>query len=139
MSSTGENSTHEGKGGEPLKVSEQPAAPTAAEAGQGVDDAWKYLDQNRGEEHAAVDLRSLRRKIDFRIVPLMFGAYTMQFLDKVILNYAAVMGLQVDLGLQGNDFSNIATFLFVGLLCFEIPNSESRRSRDMLLSTLSPP
>lgn len=49
----------------------------------------------------------------------------MQFLDKVILNYAAVMGLPQDLGLQGNDFSNIATFLFVGLIAFEIPNSES--------------
>ncbi|KOS17304.1 Thiamine pathway transporter THI73 [Escovopsis weberi] len=52
----------------------------------------------------------------------MFCCYTMQFLDKVILNYAAVMGLGKDLKLRGNDFSNIATFLFVGLLCFEIPN-----------------
>lgn len=33
------------------------------------------------------------------------------------------MGLNKDLKLVGNDFSNIATFLFVGLLCFEIPNS----------------
>jgi hypothetical protein len=33
------------------------------------------------------------------------------------------MGVQKDLGLVGNDFSNIATFLFVGLLCFEVPNS----------------
>ncbi|EQL04192.1 allantoate permease [Ophiocordyceps sinensis CO18] len=46
----------------------------------------------------------------------------MQFLDKVILNYAAVMGLAKDLDLRGNDFSNIATFLFVGLVCFEVPN-----------------
>lgn len=37
--------------------------------------------------------------------------------------YAAVMGIQKDLRLVGNDFSNIATFLFVGLLCFEVPNS----------------
>ncbi|KAL1610871.1 hypothetical protein SLS59_000508 [Nothophoma quercina] len=69
-----------------------------------------------------VDIRRLRRKVDWRIVPLMFGCYTMQFLDKVILNYAAVMGIQKDLHLVGNDFSNIATFLFVGLLCFEVPN-----------------
>lgn len=34
------------------------------------------------------------------------------------------MGLTTDLKLEGNDFSNIATFLFVGLLCFEIPNSK---------------
>ena len=39
------------------------------------------------------------------------------------LQYAAVMGIQKDLRLVGNDFSNIATFLFIGLLCFEVPNS----------------
>ncbi|KAG5659578.1 hypothetical protein KAF25_002137 [Fusarium avenaceum] len=89
-----------------------------------VDAAWKFLDQNRDAAGAseAVDIDKMRRKIDWHIVPLMFCCYTMQFLDKVILNYSAVMGLNQDLKLQGNDFSNIATFLFVGLLCFEIPN-----------------
>ena len=33
------------------------------------------------------------------------------------------MGIREDLNLVGNDFSNLATFLFVGLLAFEIPNS----------------
>ncbi|CAH0058670.1 unnamed protein product [Clonostachys solani] len=102
------------------------------------------------EDTDAVDIDALRRKIDWHIVPLMFACYLMQFLDKVILNvriippppkpisasgvqtdrfslpdcvqYAAVMGLKQDLNLQGNDFSNIATFLFVGLLCFEVVN-----------------
>ncbi|EGS17902.1 putative allantoate protein [Thermochaetoides thermophila DSM 1495] len=89
-----------------------------------VDNAWKYLDQHRDDAKvdAQIDLAKLRRKIDLRIVPLMFLCYTLQFLDKVILNYAAVMGIHKDLNLQGNDFSNVATFLFVGLLCFEIPN-----------------
>ncbi|KAK4246071.1 major facilitator superfamily domain-containing protein [Corynascus novoguineensis] len=94
----------------------------------GLDSAWKYLDAHRNQNNgvdagASIDLKALRRKIDFRIVPLMFLCYTLQFLDKVILNYGAVMGLTTDLKLEGNDFSNIATFLFVGLLCFEIPNT----------------
>ncbi|KAL9942783.1 hypothetical protein D7B24_004172 [Verticillium nonalfalfae] len=121
MSSTGENSTHEGKG-DPFEPSE---AVPGAHAGTGtnrVDAAWEYLNANRGMEYAQVDLAKLRRKIDWHIVPLMFCCYTMQFLDKVILNYAAVMGIRDDLNLEGNDFSNVATFLFVGLLCFEIPN-----------------
>ncbi|KAK4167794.1 putative allantoate protein [Cladorrhinum sp. PSN259] len=92
-------------------------------SGSNVDAAWAYLDNHRDNSGSdAVDITALRRKIDFRIVPLMFLCYTLQFLDKVILNYANVMGLQKDLKLHGNDFSNIATFLFVGLLCFEIPN-----------------
>ncbi|EGX95873.1 MFS transporter, putative [Cordyceps militaris CM01] len=88
-----------------------------------VDAAWLFLDQHRDVPGVdTVDLKKLRRRIDLRIVPIMFGCYTMQFLDKVIYNYAAVMGIKKDLDLTGNRFSNVATFLFVGLLCFEIPN-----------------
>ncbi|KAK0630395.1 major facilitator superfamily domain-containing protein [Bombardia bombarda] len=52
----------------------------------------------------------------------MFLCYMMQFLDKVIINYAAVMGIKDDLHLVGNDLSNLATFVFVALLIFEVPN-----------------
>jgi hypothetical protein len=92
-----------------------------------VDDAWNFLNSHAAAniETSTIDIKKLRRKIDWHILPLMFLCYTMQFLDKVILNYAAVMGLQKELKLKGNEFSNIATFLFVGLLCFEIPNSTS--------------
>ncbi|CCC13923.1 hypothetical protein SMACR_08432 [Sordaria macrospora] len=87
-----------------------------------LDAAWTYLNEHRDTSAAvnleAVNLSLLRRKIDWHIVPLMFLCYTLQFLDK----YAAVMGLPADLHLKGNEFSNIATFLFVGLLCFEVPN-----------------
>lgn len=53
-----------------------------------VDDAWAYLNRQGHDstEAGSVNIRALRRKIDWRIVPLMFGCYTMQFLDKVILN-----------------------------------------------------
>jgi hypothetical protein len=40
------------------------------------------------------------------------------------MQYANVMGMPKDLNLQGNDFSNVATFTFVALLCFEVPNSK---------------
>ncbi|KAL3956277.1 hypothetical protein ACCO45_009123 [Purpureocillium lilacinum] len=115
--------------GLPSSSSDRPA-PTgvnsdAASGGSKVDAAWKFLNEHRDVDVdgvAAIDINALRHKIDWHIVPLMFCCYTMQFLDKVILNYAAVMGLNKDLNLQGNDFSNVATFLFVGLLCFEVPN-----------------
>ncbi|KAK3314317.1 major facilitator superfamily domain-containing protein [Apodospora peruviana] len=88
-----------------------------------VDNAWEYLDHHRDANlKDPIDLHKLRRKIDWRIVPLMFCAYTIQFLDKIILNYASVMSIREDLNLQGNDFTNLATFLFVGQAAFEIPN-----------------
>lgn len=59
----------------------------AGSANSGVDKAWEFLNDNRDTGAAeAIDINVLRRKIDWRIVPLMFLCYTMQFLDKVILN-----------------------------------------------------
>lgn len=53
-----------------------------------VDDAWMFLNKSRNADADAniIDINALRRKVDWRIVPLLFGCYTMQFLDKVILN-----------------------------------------------------
>ncbi|KAJ2979906.1 hypothetical protein NQ176_g2964 [Zarea fungicola] len=107
-------------------ASEKAGAPARPESvGSDVDNAWKFLNSVGPVDETQVNnvnLSTLRRKIDWRIVPLMFCCYTLQFLDKVIYNYAAVMGLPKDLNFKGNDFSNVATYLFVGLLCFEIPN-----------------
>lgn len=71
----------------------------------------------------AVDAQDSRllRKIDWRIVPLMFLCYFLQFLDKVLINYANVMGLPKDLGLQGNDFSWMATAFFIAYAVAEFP------------------
>ena len=55
-----------------------------------VDGAWKFLDNHRGDD-ASTDIKALRRKIDWHIVPLMFLCYTMQFLDKVIYNVSLVL------------------------------------------------
>ncbi|KAI9892306.1 MAG: hypothetical protein M1814_001505 [Vezdaea aestivalis] len=92
-----------------------------------VDSALKYLETHGdGVSAAEADANyttALRRKIDWRIVPIMFACYTMQFLDKVLINYAAVMGLNKDLKLTGNNFSNAASAFFIAFLIAEIPNS----------------
>ncbi|KAK4215616.1 major facilitator superfamily domain-containing protein [Rhypophila decipiens] len=91
-----------------------------------LDAAWQFLDSHRDKNTVVptddVYLAKLRRKIDWHIVPLMFLCYTMQFLDKVIINYAAVMGIGKDLNLGPNDISHLATALFAALLFFEVPN-----------------
>jgi hypothetical protein len=55
-----------------------------------VDGAWKFLNAHR-DAAPSVDIKALRRKIDFHIVPLMFLCYTMQFLDKVIINVSSLL------------------------------------------------
>ncbi|KAM0715746.1 hypothetical protein Q7P37_008260 [Cladosporium fusiforme] len=72
-------------------------------------------------EHDEDTLRKLRHKVDFRIIPIAASIYLFNFLDKVAFNYAAPMGMNQDLKLQGNEFSNTATFFFVAYLIAELP------------------
>lgn len=52
------------------------------------DQAYNFLTSAHAssDETAQVDLKRLRRKVDWYIVPIMFLCYTMQFIDKVSLN-----------------------------------------------------
>ncbi|KAI1751842.1 putative allantoate permease [Xylaria castorea] len=68
-----------------------------------------------------VDDRALYRKIDTHIVPLMFASFFLQFLDKVLINYANIMGLQEDLGLHGQQFSWLPTALSIAYSVAEFP------------------
>ncbi|KAL8752083.1 MAG: hypothetical protein Q9199_005986 [Rusavskia elegans] len=91
---------------------------------QNLDQAYWYVqNSNNAVEATPAELRQLRRKIDWWIVPIMFACYTMQFIDKVSLNYAAVMGLNKELKLKSNEFSNAATWFFIAYLIAEVPNA----------------
>lgn len=68
------------------------------------------------------DERKLRRKIDFMIVPLMWCCYCLQYLDKTLINYANVMGLEDDTGMTKDQFSNLALIFYVSYLAFEFPH-----------------
>lgn len=52
-----------------------------------VDRAFVYLaGQDQSHLDHNVDLKGLRRKIDWRILPVMSACYGLQFLDKVLIN-----------------------------------------------------
>ena len=57
---------------------------------QDLDQAYWYVQDSsiRNDVYpaSASDLKALRRKVDWHIVPIMFCCYTMQFIDKVLLN-----------------------------------------------------
>ena len=54
--------------------------------GKDLDKAYWYVQEHDTAQWSALELKALRRKIDWWIVPLMFCCYTMQFIDKVLLN-----------------------------------------------------
>lgn len=60
-----------------------------ATRGRDLDQAYWYVQESRShneDQASASELNALRRKVDWRIAPIMFCCYTMQFIDKVSLN-----------------------------------------------------
>ncbi|KAF7293049.1 MFS domain-containing protein [Mycena indigotica] len=92
-----------------------------------LDLAIVYLESHPGSPagETTVDQAQLVRKIDRHIVPIALAAFTLQFLDKFDINvnsqYAAVMGLNQDLKLIGNDFNNAASAMYIANLIAELP------------------
>ena len=62
------------------------------------------------------DEKALVRKIDWYIMPLMWSCYCLQYLDKTLLNYANVMGLQTDAHITKDQFSNLALVFYLSLI-----------------------
>lgn len=57
-----------------------------------IDQAYLYMQNAQRDDITELspdELKKLRRKIDFRIVPIMFCCYTMQFIDRVSLNVSS--------------------------------------------------
>lgn len=65
--------------------------------------------EGEGVEMTAEDEKRLVRKIDWMIMPLMWCCYVAQYLDKTLINYAAVMGLYEDANITKADFSNLVS------------------------------
>ncbi|KAH9898969.1 allantoate permease [Xylariomycetidae sp. FL2044] len=86
-----------------------------------VDAALEYLNHENTTVVTEISERALVRKLDLTIVPIMWACYCLQYLDKTLVNYANVMGLQEDTGITGNQFSLLATLFYVTYLAFEFP------------------
>ncbi|KAF3771126.1 MFS general substrate transporter [Cryphonectria parasitica EP155] len=63
------------------------------------------------------------RKIDMRLVPLLFITYGLNFMDKTILSSASVFGLQDDTNLQGQDYSWVSSIFYFGYLAWTYPTN----------------
>ncbi|KAK8042966.1 MFS general substrate transporter [Apiospora phragmitis] len=73
----------------------------------------------------------LLRKIDFRVLPILFLVYVVAFLDRVNMSNALTLGLPDELGLTGQQPNVALTIFFVPYILFEIPSN-------LLMKKLSP-
>ncbi|EKV10020.1 MFS transporter, putative [Penicillium digitatum] len=87
--------------------------------GQDVPDEiilWPTLDEEKIE-------KSLIRKIDLHILPIVVLLYLFSFLDRVNIGNARLYGLEEDLGLVGNQYQVSVSILFVTYCIFEVPSN----------------
>ncbi|KAF6808922.1 allantoate permease [Colletotrichum musicola] len=92
---------------EPTDGLQERAAQFLAEHGGG-DTAFTY------EEEKAV-----LRRINFRILPLLLGAYFFQQLDKSSLSYVSIFGITEDANLVGRQYSWLGSVLYIAQLVWQ--------------------
>jgi hypothetical protein len=73
--------------------------------------------------HTKALAKRLIRKIDLRILAIMFVTYNLNFMDKTILSSAAVFGLTDDTHLHGSQYSWVGSIFYFGYLFFEYPTT----------------
>jgi hypothetical protein len=70
-----------------------------------LDETYQVYKATEQLEATEAEAKKVLRKIDLRIVPILFVTYMLQYLDKNSLNFSSVYGLSSGTGLQGQDYS----------------------------------
>ncbi|KAK3685230.1 major facilitator superfamily transporter [Podospora appendiculata] len=96
---------------------------SSAEGGE--EEAAVEADPNRSHDIRNTDkiARRVLRKIDRRLIPLLFVTYMLNFMDKTILSSASVFGLQEDTGLEGQDYSWVSSIFYFGYFVWAYPTT----------------
>jgi hypothetical protein len=82
----------------------QPSPPVSASSSH-LDDAYEAYKNNRDIEVDPAEAKKTLRKIDKRIVPILFFIYLLQYLDKNGINYASAYGFIEGTNLGKNGYS----------------------------------
>jgi ribosomal protein S25 len=92
--------------GEKRKTSNEDSGSTTEgqTASKAADAALQYVHEQAVEIDEETDKR-IRHKIDRHILPWMCTLYLLQYMDKVTLSYAAVMGIKEDTHLTALQYS----------------------------------
>ena len=63
--------------------------------------------------------KAVLKRIDYRVLPLILGAYFFQQLDKSSLSYVSVFGLTDDANLHGRQYSWLGSILYLAQLVMQ--------------------
>ncbi|KAF4947757.1 hypothetical protein FGADI_10151 [Fusarium gaditjirri] len=87
------------------------------------DEAMKVLGAYGGDEAwTEAEEKKLRRKIDWKLMPVLCATYGLQYYDKAMLSQAALFGLREDLGLlTGDRYAMSAAIFYLGFIIGAYP------------------
>ncbi|CAK7237622.1 Allantoate permease [Sporothrix bragantina] len=90
-----------------------------------ADEALHFFQAHAGDGAVMTpeEERSLLRKIDWNLMPLLCIVYGLNYLDKTTVSYASVMGFKTDANLIGQDYSWVASMFYFGYLVWEWPTN----------------
>ncbi|OKL64364.1 hypothetical protein UA08_01087 [Talaromyces atroroseus] len=71
----------------------------------------------------AASIRHILRKVDRRLIPILFFTYMLNFMDKIILSSASVFGLIDDTHLVGQQYSWVSSIFYFGYFFWEYPTN----------------
>lgn len=72
-------------------------------------------------EYTPEEERSVLRKIDWALMPMLCWIYALQFADKTSLNYASLMGIREDTHLDptSQQYSWVSSIFYAGYITWE--------------------
>lgn len=120
------SSSHDEKVHDDLETSALPAGLKENEQSKALDVSLALpgmTGEHADDELDPVEARAVKAKLDWRILPLLFAVYTLQFLDKNIIGASSILGFIPDNHLTGQQFNNLGTFFYLGLLISQIPHA----------------
>ncbi|KAK2011024.1 major facilitator superfamily transporter [Colletotrichum eremochloae] len=103
-----------------VKADNASVKPTAANPTP-VEWAHHFTDQDEAW-HKAMD-KSLLKRVDRRLMPMLVIMYLLNFLDRSNLAQARQGTLEKDLGMTGTDFNLATSIFFVGYLLMQLPSN----------------
>lgn len=75
------------------------------------DENYELYKNGKEVDYDPAEVKRVLRKVDLRIIPILFVTYMLQYLDKNSLNFASVYGLQKGTHLHGQDYSWLGELL----------------------------
>ena len=93
--------------------------PNRLALGDRVDKAALFIAEHGEVTFDYEEERRVLRRIDYRILPLILGAYFFQQLDKSALSYVSIFGIMEDAHLTSKEYSWLGSVLYIAQLIFQ--------------------